>query len=205
MTSQSPSRYLSAAQAFQSQYASRGYSRASDQAAEYDRTRYYDKLGQTRFLRDSTSSVALLAETVNHAVQVSSRSQQYTLLAADLAKDIYEVQSLMTLLATITGQGYDGHLVDPQESFDLQGETPGQMHGSLQTTISFLKEHIVATKTIIRVNKRAYSEVEILADALVPDSQVDVLIHETVKNTIKADYGKQIDDYLDELAKEGLS
>lgn len=161
----------------------------SSSASTYARTMedrvYWQKKNDTRFLSAATSASSELRTIVTQVQSVTAERDMYKLLALRLATDIYGLQSYMSYLGHVTGEPYNPVMDDPQHAEYNMLEHGYLASASVQTSIHYLREHIVSTRLILKTNRRAYSHVQALSAALTPDQSLDQVVASITQNTYR--------------------
>lgn len=170
-------------------------SSASEFARRREEEKYYERMESTRFLTNATSATNALSAVVSQAQAATTERDQLRILVAKLLADVYGIQSYLTCLAAVTGSPYTPSMYDPQISPATLLEQGSSACASLHNSVQYIRDHIMATRLVLDVNKRARIHVEHLASALAVPESLESIVRESLTNTYRADTSSALDEY----------
>lgn len=170
-------------------------SSASAYARQRQEQVYWQKKSELRYIQDATSASNELEIVVQRTQAATDELSQYKILVAQLARDIYGLQSYTSYLAHITGETYQPTMDDPQlGSADLL-QSGKVIAASLSSSLCYLREHIVSTRLILQTNRRAMGHVLNLSRALQPELQLSSIQAQILGNTYQDDVAALVEKF----------
>lgn len=143
-------------------------SSASDYARKMQEKQYLERKMQQKFIMSATQAANELELVVQKTRTMNETLEQFQIFSAQLATEVYGLQSWLTYLSSVTGEEYHAHMDDPQSVSPISAEGLMSVLTSISASTRYIREHTASTKIIMDTNRTASAHVQRLASAMQP-------------------------------------
>lgn len=157
-------------------------SSASEYARKMQEKQYLERKMQQKFVMNATQAANELELVVQKTKTMNETLEQFQIFSAQLATEVYGLQSWLTYLSSVTGEEYHAHMDDPQIVSPISAEGLMSVLTSISASTRYIREHTASTKIIMDTNRTACMHVQRLATAMQPTPDFSTVLQLATTN-----------------------